>query len=161
MTRMRRSIAIAGMVLAGALAVSGCGITGSGGSGSQLIFSEAGHGAIPAAGGTPMPSGVVARTRGAVTKTLGTTASAPWIDAFPFATDAAVIVLGGSRPSGGYGVTVDRVERDGDVLRVTGAIEKPAEGSFTFQALTEPYVALKVAVGEVDGVTKVEVALKD
>jgi hypothetical protein len=45
----------------------------------------------------------------------------------------------GFRSSGGYGVTVSAIEREGDALVVSFREDRPAAGAITTQVLTFPY----------------------
>ncbi|RJF73493.1 protease complex subunit PrcB family protein [Deinococcus cavernae] len=62
----------------------------------------------------------------------------------PLNNETAVAVFIGQRTTGGYGVRVERVVASGGTLNVTVAIQAPQAGMITTQALTSPWVLVKV-----------------
>jgi hypothetical protein len=54
------------------------------------------------------------------------------------------------RPTGGYGIEVAGVERDGDELFVDVVLREPAEGAIVTQALTQPWAIVRVLGMEAD-----------
>jgi hypothetical protein len=66
---------------------------------------------------------------------------APAID---FASETALFLFGGQRPTGGYSVEVRGVTLDGDTAVVDGNVQGPPSGSMTTQALTSPYAVIAV-----------------
>ena len=57
----------------------------------------------------------------------------------------------GGQRTGGYGIRVDRIERDGDRLVVHATFASPAPGSMVTQALTSPAHIVSVAEADVAG----------
>ncbi|MGH2491871.1 MAG: protease complex subunit PrcB family protein [Candidatus Limnocylindria bacterium] len=49
-----------------------------------------------------------------------------------------VAVFQGQQPTGGFGIRVTRIERDGDRLVVRAIFAKPLDNAFVTQALTSP-----------------------
>lgn len=66
----------------------------------------------------------------------------PQID---FTTDMVIAVFLGERPTGGYQVAVQSLEKTGKHLLVKLHIDALAHGAITTMALTQPYVIIKTA----------------
>jgi hypothetical protein len=64
--------------------------------------------------------------------------------AIDFATDTAVFLFGGGRPTGGYSVAVRGVSLEGNTLVVDGGVQSPPNGSMTTQAITYPTAVIAV-----------------
>lgn len=62
-----------------------------------------------------------------------------------------VAVYQGQQRTGGHGIRVDRIERDGDRLVVHATLASPPPGSFVTQALTSPAHVVAVAAADLDG----------
>lgn len=58
----------------------------------------------------------------------------------------------GERPTGGYGIRVRRITRDGPTLTIRCEISEPREGAIVTQALTYPAQTVSVDEGLVRGV---------
>ncbi len=56
----------------------------------------------------------------------------------------AVGIFLGSRPTGGYGVTVQSVEASGSALTIRVTVRSPGPGSITTQAITSPWTIVAV-----------------
>jgi hypothetical protein len=78
--------------------------------------------------------------RNAWDSTIGT-GEPPAID---FATETAVFLFGGQRPTGGYALDVRGVTLEGDTLVVDAGVQGPPAGSMSTQALTFPYAVIAV-----------------
>lgn len=74
---------------------------------------------------------------------------APAID---FATETAVFLFAGERPTGGYSIEVRGVSLDGDTLVIDGNVKTPGRSVATTQAITSPYVVLAVKSRSFDDV---------
>lgn len=57
----------------------------------------------------------------------------------------------GEQRTGGYGIRVDRIERDGDRLVVHATLASPAPGSMVTQALTSPAHVVSIAEADLAG----------
>lgn len=64
--------------------------------------------------------------------------------AVDFATESAVFLFGGQRPTGGYKYEVRGASIEGDTLVVDGGVKGPPAGSITTMALTSPYAVIAV-----------------
>lgn len=62
----------------------------------------------------------------------------------PLSGETAVAVFMGQRTSGGYSISVERVAASGSTLNVTVRFKAPEAGMLTTQALTSPWVLVKV-----------------
>lgn len=62
----------------------------------------------------------------------------------PLSGETAVAVFMGQRTSGGYSISVERVAASGSTLNVTVRLKAPEAGMLTTQALTSPWVLVKV-----------------
>lgn len=69
---------------------------------------------------------------------LGDDTIAPGID---FEKHDLVIAALGEQPTGGYSITIDALQLEGDKLVVVGKASAPAADASTIQALTYPYAA--------------------
>ncbi len=56
----------------------------------------------------------------------------------------AVGIFLGSKPTGGYGVSVQSAQASGDVLTITVNVRQPGAGSITTQSLTSPWTIISV-----------------
>lgn len=65
--------------------------------------------------------------------------------AVPFGQESVLAVYLGERSSGGYGVTVSEVRIDGSKVIVTVQETKPASGTMTTSAITQPFHLVKLA----------------
>jgi hypothetical protein len=74
-------------------------------------------------------------------------ASAPEVD---FDAEMAVVLFLGSRPTGGYAVSIDSIERGPEGLVVHATESAPAPDAMTTQALTSPMHAVAVPSCEGD-----------
>ena len=80
-----------------------------------------------------------------------------------FNTRAVVIAYQGVRNTGGYGISIAEIRREGTVLTVRVNEQSPKPGEMTTQALTSPFVAVSIPrppdgtiVKFVDEVKKIE-----
>ncbi len=64
--------------------------------------------------------------------------------AINFATETAVFLFGGTRPTGGYAVEVRGVTLENGTLIIDGGVTEPPPGSGTTQAITYPTAVLAV-----------------
>lgn len=71
---------------------------------------------------------------------------APPVD---FEKEIVVLLLAGSKPTGGYVVEPKGVSVDGDTLVVDAAIKAPAAGTIVTQAFTSPWAAIAVTKADV------------
>ncbi len=74
-------------------------------------------------------------------KLTGSAEKMPTID---FTKAYVVVVFAGSRTTGGYAISVDKVLDTGDARSVHVLIEKPGVGCITTQSLTSPYQIIRV-----------------
>ena len=74
-------------------------------------------------------------------QTLGGNAQRPEVD---FGKESVVILLAGSKPSGGYSVEPKSVRIEGDVLVVDAAIKPPPPDAIVTMAFTSPWAAIAV-----------------
>jgi len=61
-----------------------------------------------------------------------------------FTTQAVIVAFQGQRPTGGYGIAVRSIRRDGTVLAVSVEERRPASGDVTTQVITSPFVAVSI-----------------
>lgn len=127
--------------------------------GARVSFEDVAAGNTPGAIGAESATASVATTRAEVIEVLGSTF--PWMDKYPSNADAVIVVFGGTRPNGGFGVTVREVRRDDATLRVSARLLKPPAGVATTDALANPYVVVAVPSGDIAGVTNVTVRLEE
>ena len=66
---------------------------------------------------------------------------APSVD---FAKEAAVFLLAGSKPTGGYSIEVRGAYVEGDTLIVDASVKSPPPDAIVTQAFTSPYVVIAV-----------------
>lgn len=59
-----------------------------------------------------------------------------------------VAVYQGAQRTGGYGIRVERIERDGDRLIVHASFAEPGPGAFVTQVLTSPAHVVSIAAGD-------------
>lgn len=57
---------------------------------------------------------------------------------------SVVFLLLGSRPTGGYAIRVDEVEREGRTLRIEANLREPAPTDIVTQAFTAPFAVISV-----------------
>lgn len=74
-------------------------------------------------------------------QTVGRGAPRPSVD---FASESVVILLAGSKPSGGYSVEPRGARLDGNVLVVDAQIKSPPPDAIVTMALTSPWAAIAV-----------------
>jgi protease stability complex PrcB-like protein len=65
-----------------------------------------------------------------------------------WATDMVVLLVCGTRSSGGYGVTIESIVGDGGWVEVRAVERRPGRGAFTTAALTNPYHAVTVGADD-------------
>ncbi|NLW44434.1 MAG: protease complex subunit PrcB family protein [Syntrophomonadaceae bacterium] len=58
-----------------------------------------------------------------------------------------IILSWGEKPTGGYSITIDRLEMEGDTLEVTYSLQSPSPGAVVTQALTYPEAAAAIPGG--------------
>lgn len=68
------------------------------------------------------------------------------------ATESVIVLLAGSKPTGGYSVEPKGVTLDGNVLVVDATITSPSGGSMVTQAFTSPFAAIAVSTKRIDSV---------
>ena len=94
---------------------------------------------------------------------VGTTGAAAIVALVPQASTAPgrmlLAAFAGEQRTGGYGIRVDRVERDGATLVVRATFTEPAPGAIVTQALTSP--AHVVSIAQADAVAVREAVLFD
>lgn len=66
---------------------------------------------------------------------------APRVD---FAKEAAVFLLAGSKPTGGYSIDVRGASVEGETLVVDAVVKPPAPDAIVTQAFTSPFVVVAV-----------------
>jgi hypothetical protein len=69
----------------------------------------------------------------------------PPVPEIDFETDAVVVIFAGEKKSGGYAVVIKDVSAELNDIVVSYKLTEPQPGSFTIQAITQPYVILKMA----------------
>lgn len=68
------------------------------------------------------------------------------------ASESVIVLLAGSKPTGGYSVEPNGVTVDGRVLVVDATIKSPPPGSMVTQALTSPFAVIAVNTKQIDSV---------
>ncbi len=108
----------------------------------EVTFGVLGHGS--------MAAGVTARKNYAMYtkeeyermwKLTGSKEKMPTVD---FKKGYVIAVFAGTRVTGGYAISVEKVSDTGDARHVSVLIEKPGAGCITTQALTSPYQIIRV-----------------
>jgi uncharacterized protein (DUF885 family) len=61
-----------------------------------------------------------------------------------FDTRAVILAFQGQKPTGGYGISIAEILRDGQTLSVRTSEHEPARGEFNSQSLTSPFVAVLI-----------------
>ena len=84
------------------------------------------------------------------TRGHGAELSPPAVPEVDFDREAVIAVFLGERPTGGYGLRIDRVDLEGNDLFVDLVEVTPAAGSVTTQALTSPWLMIRVLRGGID-----------
>ena len=69
-----------------------------------------------------------------------------------FAKEAVVILLAGSKPTGGYSVEPRGVKLEGRTLVIDAAVKSPPPDAIVTQAFTSPFTAIAVNTKEFDDV---------
>ncbi len=82
----------------------------------------------------------------------GSSLTVPPLPSVDFARETLVAVFLGTKPTGGYGLDVESVTLEGGDLYVDVVETQPAADAITTQALTNPWLVLRVPHGEVDAV---------
>lgn len=77
----------------------------------------------------------------------GSLLTVPALPRVDFQRETVVALFAGSKPTGGYGVSVERVTEEGGELYLDVAFTSPGEGAITTQALTSPWVMVRVLRG--------------
>lgn len=83
----------------------------------------------------------------------------PGLPAVDWTSDMVIVFVLGVRGTGGYSARIERVRPDHEAVRVFVREERPGQGCFTTQALTNPYHAVTTARSDlpVEVVERVEV----
>ena len=90
---------------------------------------------------------LVLRTRPeweAAWKTLASAQPTPPLPAVDFGREMVLVVSSGTRPTGGWSITIERVERVGEALHVSVLETSPGRYCMTAQVLTHPAAAVAV-----------------
>lgn len=82
----------------------------------------------------------------------GSRASGPMAEIVRKEKRAAIIARLGERPTGGYGIRIERVTRSGDQLTVTARVSEPGPDAIVTQAFTFPLDVVWVRAPAVEGV---------
>jgi hypothetical protein len=82
----------------------------------------------------------------------GSSLSVPALPSVDFARETLVAVFLGTKPTGGYGLEVEAASFEGDDLYVDVRETSPAAGAMTTQALTSPWLVLRIPRGGVAAV---------
>jgi hypothetical protein len=69
----------------------------------------------------------------------------PPVPEIDFDTDVIVVIFAGEKKSGGYAAVIKDVSAELDDIVINYKLTEPQPGSFTIQAITQPYVMLKMA----------------
>jgi len=77
----------------------------------------------------------------------GSQLTLPPVPNVDFGRETVLALFAGQKPSGGYGVDVRRVSVDNGELYVDLSVSRPAQGAVTTQALTSPWVMIRVLRG--------------
>lgn len=80
-------------------------------------------------------------------RAYGSSLTVPSLPQADFRRETLVGVFAGSKPTGGYGVQVEAVTEERGELYVDVRFSSPAPGAFTTQALTSPWVIVRVLRG--------------
>jgi PrcB C-terminal len=83
-------------------------------------------------------------------RAYGSQLSVPPLPDVDFRRETIVAAFAGSKPSGGYGLAVDGVTLEGSDAYIDLTESQPAEGAITTQALTSPWVMLRILRGDIN-----------
>lgn len=109
---------------------------------TKVTFSVIGHGSSAQEVTTRKNYAVYTEEEFAkVWKMTGSTEKMPIID---FTNAYVIAVFAGTKPTGGYAISIDTVSDVGDVRTVSVLSEKPGVGCITTQAITSPYQFIRV-----------------
>jgi hypothetical protein len=97
-----------------------------------------------AASRNPQPRAVAARDAATFRALWGSLVGSDQIPPIDFSREAAVFLLGGERPTGGYEVAARGASIRGNTLVIDAVVTPPPEGSMTTQALSYPFAVIAV-----------------
>ncbi len=83
-------------------------------------------------------------------RAYGSQLSVPPLPDVDFRRETIVAAFAGSKPSGGYGLTVDEVTLEGSDAYIDLTEIQPAADAITTQALTSPWVMLRILRGDIN-----------
>jgi hypothetical protein len=78
-------------------------------------------------------------------RTLNAWHAEPPLPAVDWAPDMVALLVCGTRPSGGYGVTIESIANDGTSIEVRAVEHRPGRGAETPAVLTNPLHAVAIA----------------
>ncbi|HEX8617742.1 MAG TPA: protease complex subunit PrcB family protein [Thermoanaerobaculia bacterium] len=136
---MRLLASLAALVLL--TACSSAGAAGSAPGDAAPRYRVVANAAYASATGT---NAIVAADETAYRNTWSSMIGAGEAPAVDFATETAVFLFGGERPTGGYSVAVRGVRVEGDTLVVDGSVNAPPPDAMSTQAITSPYAVIAV-----------------
>ena len=105
-----------------------------------------------AASQTERPEAVFAKSADELRRVWGESVGSGAAPEADFATESVVILLAGSKPTGGYSVEPRGVRLEGRTLVVDAEIKSPPPGSIVTQAFTSPFAAIAVSTRDFDQV---------
>lgn len=83
-------------------------------------------------------------------RAYGSQLSVPPLPDVDFRRETIVAAFAGTKPTGGYGLSVDGVTLEGNDAYIDLTESQPAEGAITTQALTSPWVMLRILRGDIN-----------
>lgn len=101
---------------------------------------------------TDVASTQMSRHSGGAAIAVGADAAAAVPSAGSTSGRVLVAALQGEQRTGGYGIHIDRIERDGDRLVVRATFTEPPPGGVVTQVLTSPAHVVSIAASDATGV---------
>jgi hypothetical protein len=78
-----------------------------------------------------------------------------------FSTQAVILAYQGLKRTGGYSISLERINREGATLTVRASERAPRPGEFVTQVLTSPFVAVAIPRPPADSLVKFETDVKE
>lgn len=110
----------------------------------EIVMRTAAQGAY-AASGTALQSALLVTDASALASLWSTHVGDEPVPPIDFSREAAVLLLGGEHPTGGWKVVAHSARTEENVLVIEATVEGPRAGSMTTQALTYPWALVAVS----------------
>jgi hypothetical protein len=117
----------------------------------EVVMRTAAQGAY-AAGGSAEQRALLATDAATLAELWKTHVGGEPVPAVDFSREAAVLLMGGERMTGGWSVVPQSVRLEENVLVVEAVVQGPPAGSMTTQALTYPWALIAVSPNSIESV---------